>query len=333
MKLSILDQSPVPVGLTPQEALQQSITLIQHAEKLGYYRYWVAEHHNMKGVASSSPEVLIAHLAAQTRHIRIGSGGVLLPHYSPFKVAENFHVLSNLAPDRVDLGIGRAPGGERLSTLALNQGQRKSIEGFPDQVKEVMTYLTDKLPDDHPYPGVHATPLPPTPPEMWLLGSSDGSAGFAADLGTAFSFAHFINPHGGPQVAQMYRERFRPSPLWKQPQTNVCIFAVCADTDEEAEYHAATLLLWMLQIEAGNARGIPTPKEAEQFSPTSWEKYRMEENRRRVIIGNPQKVKDAILTYAQAYRTQEVMLITNIHDFQARLKSYELIAKEFALGQ
>ncbi|OYD08976.1 LLM class flavin-dependent oxidoreductase [Paludifilum halophilum] len=332
MKLSILDQSPIPKGQTARDALQQSIKLVRLAEELGYHRYWVAEHHNMNGIASSSPEVLIARLAAESKRIRIGSGGVLLPHYSPYKVAENFHLLSNLAPRQIDLGIGRAPGGERISTLALNEGRRKSLDRFPDQVKDLQGYLTQNLPEDHPYQGVKAAPLPPEPPEMWLLGSSDGSAGYAADLGTAFSFAHFINPNGGPSVARMYRDRFQPSALYEEPRVNVCIFAVCADTDEEAERHASTLELWMLQIEQGKTGGIPTLEEAEAFDPTPWERFRMKENRRRIIVGNPNKVKEQILELAASYRTDEVMLITNIFDQEARLRSYQRIAEAFDLS-
>lgn len=331
LKLSVLDQSPVAKGRTPGEALQESIALAKRADELGYHRYWVAEHHGMGGIASSSPEVLIGHLAAHTGRIRLGSGGVLLPHYSPYKVAENFHLLSTLAPGRIDLGIGRAPGGDRLPTLALNEGVRRRLDRFPDQVSELMGYLLPEPPQGHPYPELKATPVPPVPPGLWLLGSSDGSAGYAADQGTAFSFAHFINPVGGPQVARMYRERFRPSELYGEPETNVCIFVVCADTDEEAEYHASALGYWMLQVERGEARGVPTPEDAQAFRPGPWERLRMEENRRRMIVGNPQKVKEGILRLAEAYQTGEVMIITNIHSAEARIQSYEGVAKAFGL--
>lgn len=327
LKLSILEQSPISEGSTPGQALENSTRLAKAAEKWGYRRIWFAEHHDSEGLASVSPEIMIAHVAAQTSRIHVGSGGVLLPHYSPYKVAENFHLLENLHPGRIDLGIGRAPGGMPGATWALNDTSRRDLNDFPRKVRDLIGFLTDNLPPDHPLRRVRATPRSGKTPEMFLLGSSDGSAGIAAEMGTPFMFAHFINPHGGSEVVQSYRARFRSSVLYKDPKSAVCIFTVCAETDEEAERQASTLRYWMIKIAQGQSAAIPTIEEAEQFYPSEWERGMMEENRGRMIVGSPRKVKRELENLAAAYQTDEVMLITNIHDFEAKLRSFELIAK------
>lgn len=332
MKLSVLDQSPIAKGTSPQQALQRTVALAQHTERLGYQRFWLAEHHNTVGLSSSSPEILVGHVASQTQRIRVGSGGVLLPHYSPYKVAENFRLLENLHPGRIDLGIGRAPGGNPLSSLALTDGERKDIGRFPSQVEDVRGFLTDNLPTGHPFEGVRATPAIESVPEMWLLGSSDGSARFASNLGLPLSFAHFINANGGAEIADFYRSRYEPSSLHPEPQVNVCIFVVCAETEEEAQKHAASLELWMIQVRQGKAEGIPAVEEAVNYQPTPFEAMQMKENRERIIVGDPQQVKAQIEDLAKAYQTDEVMLITNIHDFHARMTSYQLIADAFESG-
>ncbi|RYL94829.1 LLM class flavin-dependent oxidoreductase [Sporolactobacillus sp. THM7-4] len=329
LKLSILDQAPVSEGSTPREALANSTRLAQEAERLGYRRIWYAEHHDSEGLASASPEIMIAHAAARTSTIHVGSGGVLLPHYSPYKVAENFRLLENLHPGRIDLGIGRAPGGMPGATWALNDGSRRDLKDFPRKVRDLIGFLTDRLPPDHPLRTVRATPLAGRVPELFLLGSSDGSARIAAETGTPFMFAHFINPHGGGDVVRWYRSNFQPNALYPKPKPAVCVFAVCADTDEEAERHASTLRYWMVKVARGEPSLIPTIEEAQSFIPGDWERGEMEDNEGRMIVGSPARVRRDLENLAAVYQTDEVMIITNIHDFEAKLHSFELIAKAF----
>ncbi|WP_335871340.1 LLM class flavin-dependent oxidoreductase [Bacillus sp. 2205SS5-2] len=329
LKLSVLDQTPIAEGLTATEALKQTEELIQHVEKLGYQRFWVSEHHDTTTLGGSSPEVLIAHLAAKTYRIKVGSGGVMLPHYSAYKVAENFKVLEGLNPGRIDLGLGRAPGGMPRATLALNNGGRSDIREFPNQIKELQYYLTDSLPKDHPYYGLKATPIIPTSPELWLLGSSPSSAMLAAEKGLPYTFAQFINGEGGPQFMRHYQTSFQPSERLKEPKGMVAVFVICAETDEEAERVASSLDLSILMIEQGMvSKGTPSPEHAVAYVYSPYERMRMEENRKRMVVGGPQKVKQQLLRIATEYETDEVMVVTITHDFQDKLTSFELLAKE-----
>src|SRR4051812_10945987 len=234
MKLGVLDQSPIPAGANPEDALRNTVDLARSAERLGYTRYWLAEPHNTRGLAGPAPEVMVATVAAATETIRVGSGGVMLPHYSPLKVAETFHVLEALHPGRIDLGVGRAPGGDPLSAAALRIPTAQGDQ-FPHQVQDLIGWLEDRMNGEHPFARVRATPEPSngTPP-VWLLGSSDYSAAVAAVLGTGFSFAHFINPAGGEHVVGEYRSSFKPSPTFPRPQASVGVNVMCAETTEEA---------------------------------------------------------------------------------------------------
>jgi luciferase family oxidoreductase group 1 len=230
LRLGVLDQSPVPEGSTAPEALKNTIELAQHADRLGYTRYWLAEHHNHPGLAGPAPEVLIAAVAAATERIRVGSGGVMLPHYAPLKVAEQFKVLEALHPGRIDLGLGRAPGSDPITAMALNPHQRP--DEFPNQVQDLIGWLEDRIDPAHPLARVRATPDPGIAPEVWLLGSSGYGGAVAAVFGRPFSFAHFINPHAGPDAVASYRESFKPDGDGRdRPQVNVCVIALCAETD------------------------------------------------------------------------------------------------------
>src|SRR3954468_22151048 len=234
LALSVLDQSPVPAGARPEDALANTIDLARACERLGYRRYWLAEHHNTRGLAGPAPEVMVATVAAATQSIRVGSGGVMLPHYSPLKGAETFHVLEALHPGRIDLGIGRAPGGDPMSAAALRIPTAQGDQ-FPHQVQDLIGWLEDRMNGEHPFARVRATPEPTNgPPPVWLLGSSDYSAAVAAVLGTGFSFAHFINPAMGDAVVQQYRDSFKPSPTVPDPLANVGVGAIVAETTEEA---------------------------------------------------------------------------------------------------
>ncbi|MFB5188839.1 LLM class flavin-dependent oxidoreductase [Alicyclobacillus fastidiosus] len=332
LKLSILDQSPIAHGSTASEALQQTVQVAQMAERLGYHRLWVSEHHDAPTLAGSTPEILIAHLAARTSRIRIGSGGVMLPHYSAYKVAENFRMLEALYPGRIDVGLGRAPGGMPRSTMALQEGKARNAVDYMQQVEDLRDYLTDSLPEDHRFFGLTASPVVDTVPEMWLLGSSDGSAYVAAQKGTAFTFAHFINGEGGVGAMRMYRDRFVPSPLVTTPRTSVAIFAFCADTDEAADKLASVLDLSLVLLANGQrSNGTPTLEMAQSYPYSRYELALVKENRKRMIVGSKASVKQQIEELARLYGTDEVMLATTTARFEDRLHSFELIADAFNL--
>lgn len=333
LKLGILDQSPVVLGGTAVQAFQRTIELAKTAERLGYSRYWVSEHHDSLGLAGSSPEVLISAIAAHTSTIRVGSAGVLLPHYSPYKVAENFRVLEALYPGRIDLGIGRAPGGMPIASQALRYGRPKERdEHFPQMLKELGGFLTDRLEPGHYFEGLRATPAVNTVPEFWLLGSSSYSAERASELGASFSFAQFINGDGGHEAVHHYFESFRPGILGNTPRVNVCVHVLCADTDEEAERLATCVDLRLLLQEQGKAnRGFPSPEEAESYPYTDWDRIRIQANRSRMIVGGPEKVKEQLTDLARSYRADEVIILTATFDFTARLRSYEILSRQFGL--
>ncbi|MFD2673477.1 LLM class flavin-dependent oxidoreductase [Marinicrinis sediminis] len=332
VKLSILDQSPIAKGLGPTEALQQTTRLVQEAEKLGYHRFWVSEHHHTYSLAGSSPEVLIPHLAAKTERIRLGSGGVMLPHYSAYKVAENFQLLEALYPKRIDLGIGRAPGGMPIATRALQEGKPRGVDLYPQQIDDLLHYIYQ--PDEqHRFADLKATPLTATQPELWMLGSSYGSAGMAAAKGAAFAFAQFINGDGGIASVHGYQEQFRPSAAWREPYTMLAIFVICADTDAEADALASSLDLSLLLLEKGytSAGGFPSPEEAKGYTYDAFDRSRVRHNRQRMVVGGPQSVKQQLEMLQQEYRADELMAVTITHDFEAKLHSYRLLAEQFGL--
>ncbi|ASF39599.1 LLM class flavin-dependent oxidoreductase [Halobacillus halophilus] len=330
MKLSVLDQSPISKGETANEALHHSIELAKFTENLGYYRYWVAEHHSTNGLASSSPEILIGQIAQATNTIRVGSGGVLLPQYSPLKVAENFRMLENFHPGRIDLGLGRSPGGGKKTRLALTDGIEKPLSSFSRQVKELQKFLFQSMEKGDPYFGVTARPDSLYQPEIWVLGLTERGAKHAAMHGTGFTFGHFINPDHAADTLQTYREKFKPSLARRQPEVNACVFVVCANTEEEAEEMAKSQDMWLLQVEKGLETRIPPQDEVSQETLTEIEKDKIRKNRRRCIIGNPVQVVDQLESLADEYRINEFLMITNIFDFKKKKHSYQLIANEFA---
>jgi luciferase family oxidoreductase group 1 len=326
MKLSILDQSPISVGLTARDALEQTVKVAQLAERLHYTRFWVSEHHDAANLAGSAPEVLLAHIGARTKEIRIGSGGVMLPHYSSYKVAENFRMLETLYSGRVDVGIGRAPGGMPRSTIAL-RGGRVPTADYEEQVSELVAYLTDTLPENHPLYGLRARPIPETTPEMWLLGSSDSSAEVAARQGIAFAFAHFINGDGGAHAVQTYRETFHTSVLYDAPQALAAVFVFCADTEKRADELASSLDLALLMLASGRpTEWTPTLEMAKNYSYTAYERGFVKENRKRMIVGDPTSVKQQLEHFASLYAVDELMLATTTPGFADRIRSFELIA-------
>ncbi|TGE24026.1 LLM class flavin-dependent oxidoreductase [Hymenobacter aquaticus] len=331
LRLSILDQSPVRQGGTARQAILETIELAQLADRLGYTRYWVSEHHNTPTLAGSTPEVLMAHLAGITQRIRVGSGGVMLPHYSALKVAENFRMLETLFPGRIDLGIGRAPGSDRLTASVLNPANSFTESDFIEQLMDLSRYLTDTAEPDTIQEKVKATPLATTVPEPWILSSSGQSGLFAAYLGMAFSFAHFINPVGGPQMVRMYQDRFKPSEHLQKPLANVAIFVLCAETEEKARQLHQSLAVQMLRLEQGQRTQMPPYEEIKDYQYSAAEQERLAYNWQRIISGTPSQLKEQITDLAQQYGVEEVVAVTITYDFADRLRSYELLAEAFAL--
>ncbi|HVY06251.1 MAG TPA: LLM class flavin-dependent oxidoreductase [Burkholderiales bacterium] len=331
LRLSILDQSPIISGHSSADALRATVALAQRADELGFYRYWLAEHHNMRGLADPCPEILVGHVASATKNIRVGTGGVMLPYYSPLKVAEVFRMHEALHPNRIDLGIGRAPGGDRMTANAMNAQAFDDMNGFPRQVFEVVGWLDRTLPDDHPFATVQAMPAGISSPEVWLLGSSDYSGALAAYLGLRFAFAHFINAHGGVEVSRAYRRDFRPSARESSPYAMVCAFVLCAETQRDAERLAASIDHRRLLMAVGQESQIATVAEAQAYPYTDRDRAIIERERERAIIGTPDRVKARVEDLAAAYEADELMLITITGDYASRQRSYELLAAEFRL--
>ncbi len=332
IRLSVLDQSPIRSGGTAADAIGETVRLAQAAERLGYHRYWLAEHHSHGAFAGASPEVLIGQIAATTRAIRVGSGGVMLSHYSPLKVAESFRVLETLHPGRIDLGLGRAPGADRLTSAALAPGSGGfRYDDFPQKVSDLRGWLEQSLPEAHPFARIRAMPAGETAPEMWLLGTSDQSAILAAHFGCAFSFAHFINAHGSVEVMDMYRRDFRPSAQRKEPVGSLGVFVICAPTEEEALYHAASRPLVMLRSRRGEGGGVPTPEEALAYPWTEAERAFAREINSRTIAGAPEQVEKTLRALASEHRVEELVVVNVMHSFEARVKSYALLAEAFGL--
>jgi luciferase family oxidoreductase group 1 len=262
LRLSALDQSPVRSGGSPAEAIRETLDLARATDRLGYHRYWLAEHHSTPALAGPSPEVLIPEVAAVTSGIRVGSGGVMLQHYSALKVAEQFRVLETLHPGRIDLGIGRAPGSDQLTARALAGPAGVGVDDFVGKVADVLGFLNGDLPPEHPFGSVLAMPTGPTTPEVWLLGSSDQSAMLAAHFGVGFSFAHFINADGGAEVTRAYTRAFKPSPAMAEPRASIAVFVVCAPTEEEAVRLAQSRDLFIVRLYTGRMAPYPSVDEA-----------------------------------------------------------------------
>ncbi len=321
----MLDQSPVAEGATGAEALRNTIDLARLADELGYHRYWVAEHHGGPSLAGPSPEVLVGPLAAATTRLRVGSGGVMLPHYSPLKVAESFSLLSGLFPGRIDLGLGRASGTDPLTTFALQRDRRDAApDDFPQQLAELLGYLDGTLPADHPFKRLETTlPGRPEKPEPWLLGSSPQSALWAAELGLPYAFADFINP-GGAEIAATYRDRCAGT-----PRVMVAAWVICADTDEEAQRLASSSRMTLTLLRQGRLIPVPPIDKALRFLAERGDAA-PGGGGRRAIVGSPEKVRARLEELVSAYGADEAMLVTITHSHEARRRSYELVAEAFA---
>ncbi len=313
-RLGVLDQSPVSDGSTGREALRNSLDLACLAEELGYHRYWVAEHHGTPGLACNSPEVLMGPIAAATHRIRVGSGGVMLPHYSPLKVAENFGMLSGLFPGRIDLGIGRAAGTSSRVAFALQRDRRQPPpDDFRDQLDELLGYAAKF-----------------ETPEPWLLGSSPQSAVWAAELGLPYAFADFINPEGAA-IAADYQRTFKASQWRSEPRTAVAAWVICADTDDAALRLSASMRMMSVQLFRGRPIRVPTVQDADEFFEAEGIPMQLLPVGRRIITGSPARVRGSVEALAREYNADEILLVNILYDHGGRRRSYELVASVFGL--
>ena len=325
VKLSVLDQSPVKSGLDAYAAIDETLGLATLCDNLGYHRYWVAEHHASDALAGCSPEVLLGRLGAETKDIRLGSGGIMLPHYSPYKVAENFRMLETMYPSRIDLGIGRAPGTDPFTAAAIRYGSTVGPEHFPNMVLDLQALLNDTEPVTPGLENAQAFPKVETPPELWMLGSSSDSSSLAAVAGLPYNFAHFINPMIGPEIFENYRENFQAGPNWDAPHSVLTIFTICAETEKEALELSKSRDLWFIRLLRGNPGPFPSVKEASDYPYSGRELQVLEENRKKRAIGTPEQVCEKLESYVKDFELDELMILTITHSKSARRKSYELL--------
>ena len=326
--LSVLDQSPIREGGTAADAIRETVTLAGLCEQWGYHRYWVAEHHASRGFAGCSPEVMLARLGAETSHIRIGSGGVMLPHYSPYKVAENFRLLAGMYPGRMDLGVGRAPGSSQFISSVLAYGSPVGPEYFPAKVADLQAFLHDTTPHTPGLENARAYPIVDTVPELWMLGSSEDSALLAARMGLPYSFAHFINPGIDTGIFEIYRKHFQPSEYLQKPHTLLCVSMVCADTEAEAIRLSLSRKLWFASLANQDGdRAFPSVEEAEQHIYNDREQALLDSHFRTALAGTPEQVRTKLLEMAQRFGADELMVVSITYDFQARCRSHRLLAE------
>lgn len=335
MKLSVLDQSPAAKGSTPADAITASLALARECDRLGYERYWLSEHHNSSSIVGSAPEVLMAAVAATTRRIRVGSAGIMLPHYAALKVAEQFRVLEAIAPGRIDLGLGRAPGSDRLTARALNPHASPSADEFPRQIVDLQRWLDgERLPEGHPYRAITAQPQGPTSPEMWILGSSGYGAQLAAHLGLPYAFAYFFSDGlGVEQALDLYRQNYRPSERFPNPRPTICVWALAADSMAEAERQLMTREHWRVRFEQGLLGPLVAPDEAAAYPFSGPEQARIAQLRANALVGTGGDVAGKIRALAAGLGLDHIVVNTWAHDPQVRQHSYRLLAQAFNLPQ
>lgn len=331
LPISILDLTPVPSGSSPAQAIRNTLDLARHADRWGYTRYWVAEHHNTPGMACPAPEIMIGHIATATDRIRVGSGGVMLPNHSALHVAEGFRLLEALHPGRIDLGIGRAPGTDGVTAYALRRAQGDGNE-FPSQLAELLAFAGGGFPDDHPFRSVVAEPAEVDLPPVWILGSSEFGAQVAAAFGLGFAFARHLNPRGAADALRLYRDSFQPSPAVPRPVTILTVSAIAADSAERADELALSLGLGVVRMRQGRPGKLPTPEEAAAHDWTEAEQDQLRRYRRAQILGTAAAVRDGIVALVDETGADEVMVMTSVHDHAERLRSYELIAQACGLS-
>ncbi|MBB5935133.1 LLM class flavin-dependent oxidoreductase [Streptomyces zagrosensis] len=342
--LSVLDLATVGSGATASDAMRTSAELVKLAERRGFHRYWVAEHHSMPGVASSSPAVILAYLAAHTERIRLGSGGVMLPNHAPLVIAEQFGTLEAMAPGRIDLGLGRAPGTDGATAAALRRSERlaEGADEFPRQLAELTKFLDADFPDGHPYARIHAIPGPiqakapggvqsTNRPSVWLLGSSGFSAQLAGALGLPFSFAHHFSAANTIPALDLYRSSFRPSAVLDTPYASIGVAALAADSEREARRQVMTGALAMIRLRLGKPGLVPTPEEAESYAFSRAEAEFVDSHIPHIVHGTPEAVHEGLDALVKRTGADELVITANVHSAQAKLRSYELIADTYGL--
>lgn len=333
IRLSILDQSIAVAGRPHDQSIRNTVLLAQHCDALGYERFWVSEHHNHPMIVGTAPEILLGAIAATTQRIRIGSAGIMLPHYAPFKVAEQFRVLDALAPGRIDLGLGRAPGSDGRTAFALNPAANERPEHFPADVRDLMAWVHgEPLVDKHPFAAVKAYPQTDTAPEVWILGSSDFGAQVAAHFGLPYCFAWFFSDGaGGERAMELYRRSYRPSARHPEPRSALCVWALAADSNEEAQYHLTSRAVSRINRDKGLLLPLDPPDVAAKYPLTPAEQARLERVRAEAFVGVPSKVKADIEGLARRVEADEMAVVTWVYDEGVRHRSYELLAREFGL--
>ena len=332
-ELSVLDVSPVSSGSNSAQALRNTLDLARLTDRLGYERYWLAEHHNLPIIASSAPEVMIGHVANVTERIRIGAGGIMLPNHAPLKVAETFRVLEALHPGRVDLGIGRAPGTDPVTATALRRSQDGlKAEAFPQQFAELLAFSGDGFPEDHPFRSVIAMPSDVGLPPIWLLGSSGYSARAAGEMGLGYAFASHFSPADPAPAMRAYRESFEPSEDFEHPSAILAVAVICGETSEHAERLATSMELAWVRMRSGYPGPLPSPEEAMAYPYTPTERRLADTYRTMQVVGDPQTVRARLEELAEHTAADEVMVTTNVYDHAERLRSYELLAEVFQIA-
>jgi luciferase family oxidoreductase group 1 len=333
MKWSVLDQSPSSAGNAQDVAIRESIALAQQCDALGYERYWVSEHHNTASIVGTAPEILIAAVAATTRRIRVGSAGVMLPHYSALKVAEQFRVLEAIAPGRIDLGVGRAPGSDGLTAHALNPHSH-GAEEFPRQVQELQHWVSGiELPSGHPYRNIMALPTSSSTPQLWILGSSDYGAQLAAHFGLPYAYAYFFTEGAGVEEAwSLYRRNYRPTERYPSPQATICVWALAADTENEARRLLKTREYWRAGFEKGLRLPLESPEQAAAYPYSDAERVMIDKLRAKALVGDAAQVADKLNALARKLELDEIVINTWTFDAGARRHSYQLLAAAFGLA-
>src|SRR5215475_9762484 len=329
LRLSVLDQSTVVTGRSPDTSIRESLALAKHCEALGYIRYWCAEHHNSASQAGTAPEILISAIAATTTRIRVGSAGVMLPHYSSLKVAEQFRVLDAIAPGRIDLGLGRAPGSDGRTAFALNPLANERPAHFPADVRDLIAWVTGSpLPEGHPFRQLHAYPEGNTSPEIWLLGSSDYGAQVAAHFGLPYAFAWFFTDgKGGAEALALYRQLYQPSSRHPVPHTALCVWALAAESDEEARYHFASRARVRLLRDRGIFAPLEAPDAALAHPYTESERAQLAAYAREAFLGSAGQVVDRIASLAKSLKVDEMAVVSWAYEETARRRSYQLLAQ------
>jgi len=333
MKLSVLDQSTASQGRTQDVAIRETLALARHCERLGYHRYWVSEHHSTDSIVGTAPEILVSAIAATTERIRVGSAGVMLPHYSSLKVAEQFRVIEAIAPGRIDLGLGRAPGSDQLTSYALNPNLNAADE-FPRQVFELRAWINDQpLQAGHPFASIKANPRGPTSPEIWILGSSDYGAHLAAHFGLPYAFAYFFSDGMGVERAlEIYRSNYKPSERHPEPQATICVWALAADTEEAARRLARTREHHRIERERGLRRALQSPDELAGQQYTHIDQITLDKVRRKEVVGTGEQVAEKLDTLARQLALEELAIVTWTYEPEPRHRSYELLARAFNLS-